>query len=187
MSICLSVTLLQPIMTAGGRPEGINRVVRGRGGVVGRHGRGTPKGGRRQGGGGTHQHHPPGRWAGTDRVPPQADRVALSDRVTERGGGGVPFGHPPPLGHLWSYGLGTFTIMIRGSESLEKSITWKWRRFRRHRGCVAQWAFVRSIQKMLRWGPITGRGPLRGVGPHTQVRRVYEGEGQAEAETKSSC
>jgi hypothetical protein len=51
---------------------------------------------------------------------------------------------------------------------------------------VAQKAFVRSIQKMLRWRPVTGSRPLPGVRPHTQLRRVYEGKRKAKA-IKSNC
>ena len=67
-------------------------------------------------------------------------------------------------------------------EEVQKTITRYWRRSGVHLRCSAQWAFGRPIQKMLRWRPVSARGPLSGVPPHIQVRRVYEGKGKRKAQ-----
>ncbi len=54
-----------------------------------------------------------------------------------------------------------------------KSITWFWQRLLGELVMRSAGAFVSPIQKMLRWDPLGAGGPLRGVRPHTQVRRVY--------------
>ena len=49
---------------------------------------------------------------------------------------------------------------------------------------MAQGAFGRAIQKMLRSSVLSAREPLQGVRPHTQVRRVYERERENKSESK---
>jgi len=73
------------------------------------------------------------------------------------------------------------TMMILGPRRLENQSPGIGGESGGCRRCVAQWAFGRPIQKMLRWRPLIARGPLSGVRPHTQVRRVYEGKGKRKA------
>jgi hypothetical protein len=97
------------------------------------------------------------------------------DRVTLGGEGG----YPPPiyLGDRQSYGLSETATVILGSGTLKIQSPGIGGELGGYSRCVAQRAFGRPIQKMLRWRPLTARGPLLGVRPHTQVRRVYRGEG----------
>ena len=96
-------------------------------------------------------------------------------RVAPRGGA------PTHVDDRPTYGLSEAATVIPGSGTLENQSQGIGGELGGCSRCVAQRAFGRPIQKMLRWRPLTARGPLSGVRPHTQVRRVYEGKGKRKA------
>jgi hypothetical protein len=107
------------------------------------------------------------------------DRVAPPWTGSPWGGGGG--GTPIYLDDLSSYGLSETATMILGSGTFKNQSPGIGGELGGYSRCVAQRAFGRPIQKMLRWRPLTARGPLSGVRRHTQVRRVYEGKGKRKA------
>ena len=109
------------------------------------------------------------------RVAPPSARVMLT--------GGTP--PPPQLDGRSSYGLSETATAILRSGTLKIQSPGIGGELGGYSRCVAQRALGRPIQKMLRWRPLTARGPLSGVRPHTQVRRVYRGEGSQRAKKRA--